>query len=161
MTDREFYQLWISALTPIVSALVSFLIVWITLAYNRGLFYSQKFWERKMEAYADIIRAMADLEYTLEEWDSHFTLSKGLTAADKQKLIRVSQKAATNLKILAGTAPFLITAEAGSLVRKLAYGLDFEDGGGDVVTEIHNGLGAIRKCRESLVPIAAQELNQK
>jgi hypothetical protein len=147
------------AVIPAAIALIGTLLVsWRTNVTTRRHLITAQWWERKASVYTDIIRAFADLEFVLNEWESHFTLGTGFSDDYQAKIGRVRAKAEQNLKILAGTAPFLITKEAGERIRRFCFGLEVNTGTGDPVEEIKRDLESIALCRAFVATVAERDL---
>jgi hypothetical protein len=79
------------ALLPSVVAAV--ITGFVTIRLMPRQFYRQRWWERKAQAYIDIVAAISDLDFCFREWLAHF---EGTTKVSDQYQSEISKKRTTS-----------------------------------------------------------------
>ena len=93
----EFTQGILVALVP--SMIVSIFTAYVTVRLSMRQFYSQRWWEKRAEAYSQIIEHLTFLQFYYGEWISEEMDGKVVSDADKERFLEIISGIATEKKI--------------------------------------------------------------
>jgi len=96
----------------IPALLVSIVSAYITARLSTRGFYSQKWWERKAEAYSSIMQSLVHLEYCYENWIADTIFEKELSNDFKKELGVQYRQAMRALDEATSSGAFIISDKA-------------------------------------------------
>jgi hypothetical protein len=103
----EFLQGLLLALIP--SIIVSVLTAYVTVKLSIRQFYSEKWWEKKAEAYSNIIEQLSYLQYYLERWYSDEIGERLLREEAKAKIWEEYERVELELKKVAAAGAYIVS----------------------------------------------------
>ena len=149
--------------TGIVIAAVS---SWITVQLSLRRFRSERWWERKTEAYQRIIEALHDSKVCADRNFEETISGKEITESERKELNRRAKVAYEEIAKATDIGAFLLSSEAH--VRLLQYLSEsvkaFQEaitGVVDFTHYLHADLAATNTCLEDLIQIAKRDLKAK
>jgi hypothetical protein len=157
---------------PIVANLVPAIIVaviasWVTVQLSLRQFYTEKWWERKADAYAKVIGSLVALNYSLGQlWRAETDEQEVLLRKDQETIWQEYREALTQLEQAATTGNFILSAKATAALSDLIRKLQTESEesnlrGGDTVGFVSECSGAATHCLEALRGEAKADLHVK
>ena len=156
----------------LTSLMVAIVASYFTVKFSLNQFYSQKWWEKKIEAYSDVIEKMSLMLYYFgAKWDSHTRIG-GPSQSFLEKIQEEYFEVYQSLKKSATSVAFIISKEASSELEDLITVLDNleEDWLNKVVEKTLEELEpepfiqqheAVKKSITTIKKIAEQELSKK
>jgi len=154
----EFIQRIIIALIP---AIIIFIVAYKTVKWSLKQFYSEKWWEKKSEAYSHIIEHLSYLQYYFGEWFSEGLDEKKLTDKDKEKLEENYRQARESITKAAATGTFIVSDDTATALEKLSRELEKKDPMGDWVGDIDRCYGLVKECIKKIKEYAKADLLKK
>ena len=130
------------ALVP--ALVVSIVAAYVTVRLSMRQFYSQRWWEKKAEAYSTIIEHLSYLHYYLGEWERELMGLKTLSEGTKKELSESYRKSRESLIKAAATGSYIISDNAAKSLAELLHVLDIQDP--DWYAEIRRHYNAVEKC---------------
>ena len=123
---------WKNILISVSLSLIPAVVVAIlTVRLSLRQFYSQKWWEKKVEAYSNIIKDLKNFHYCISELYDLETGVKQLNDHRLDTLDRNKRKSFENLKLTALEKNFVISKEAAmeldKFIKKTAYDYPEQD----------------------------------
>lgn len=123
---------WKNILVSVLLSLIPAVVVsFITVRLSLRQFYSQKWWEKKVEAYSNIIKDLKDFHYCVSELYDRETGLKQLDDNRLDKLGRTKRKSYETLKLTALEKNFVISKEAAMeldrFIKETAYDYPEQD----------------------------------
>jgi len=145
----------------IVNAVSIFLASWLTVRLALQRFYTQKWWERKAQAYSEIIGSLAKMRICFDKWfDEDIELRKMSPEAGK----RVNEEYASARRVIENAeavGSFIISEEAAKVLRSFLKELQKEDIQGNCLKDRDRHYDELIKCIAELRKIANRELNKR
>jgi hypothetical protein len=131
-------------------------------AYNArlGRFARQRWWERKVRAYADIIEALADLVYYYEEHYDAMLGHQRMSDEFKDRAQEHWKRGYTAIKKATAVGAFLISAEAETALRTMWKEMEKGVPPGDFFILIESEYAAARDCLKTVVEAAKADLKK-
>lgn len=131
----------------------------ITVSLTLRQFYSQKWWERKADAYSSIIEALYhvenDLSTTLDDAFGEINLSE-----DRKKILgEASQKGYAEIYKAQGIGAFVISKEAAQSLTQLRKRLNADNRTVPWEENISKDLSAVKQCLEEFRNLAKRDLH--
>jgi hypothetical protein len=134
-----------SLLTPLVVAVVTAVLT-VQLSFRR--FQSERWWDRKADAYSRIIEALhhlvAHASMTWAEWVENATYSDEY----KKKVLASQEKAFIDLEMVTGVGAYVISDEAAKVLAQLASRPKHENPWDDLDANQSDYAQALAKIRE-------------
>lgn len=152
----EFMQGIFIALIP--GVVVSIITAYVTVQLSMGQFYSQKWWEKKAEAYSNIIEHLSYLQYYFEEWFAEGVHEKDLSSSDKAKLSEGYRQARESIVKAAAVGAFIVSDKTTLALETFLRELEKKDQKGDWVGDIDRCYGSVKECIEKIRKYAETEL---
>jgi translation initiation factor 2 alpha subunit (eIF-2alpha) len=113
----EFTKGILVALIP--ALIVSVVSAYITTRLSIRNFYSQKWWEKKAEAYSRIMQSLVHLKYCYENWMADLVSEKQLSDNFKKELSKQYGEAKRSLEEATSSGAFIISDKAASYLEGL------------------------------------------
>ena len=141
----------------LISAITS--IITVRLALKQ--FYSQKWWERKADAYSTIIEALYHVQNDLGSVFSDAIGEIQLSEERKKILAEDSKKGYAEIYKAEGIGAFVISKEAAQSLTQLRRRFNSEDPSMNWVERINNDFSAVEKCLKEIRYHAKRDLHIK
>lgn len=152
---NEFVQ-GIIALIP--GVVISVITAYVTVQLSMKQFYSQKWWEKKTEAYSNIIEHLSYLQYYFEEWFANGIHEKELSSCDKERLSKGYSQARESIIKAFAIGAFIVSDKTTAALETLLRELEKEDQKGDWVGDINRCYGSVKECIAKIRKHAEKEL---
>jgi len=123
-------------------------------------FEHQSWWEKKSEAYSQIIARLVDLQYCLGRWFDMFVLDKELDSEARQKLVEESRQAREYLTKAAAAGAYIVSGETVAALEELLRELDKRHPY-DVVEEIDMHYASVKKCIAEIREYAEKDMHKR
>lgn len=149
--ELSWQQLIMSLIVAVVSALLT-----VKLAFRQ--FLAERWWERRADGYAAILKALHVMKRTLEHWQEQLHSAKHDDDYGKARSLNY-ETARSQVHEAIDTGCFLLSAEAEELLKALEIDLrraEREDD--DVDSSIQESLDAVQRCLRKLPVIARRNL---
>jgi hypothetical protein len=135
----------------LISGLVSGIVVAVVNArLSETSFVSQRWWERRADAYAGILKCLADIRVALNDFvDAH---QESISAESLQLFLDRSNTAALSLSVVVNQGTFLLSADALTLLHRLQRSMNDVEAGSESLQGfrrlahlLHDGVEGIAK----------------
>ena len=158
----EFTQSIITALIPaIIISGVTALVAYFTIKRSMKHFYSQRWWERKADAYSKIIETLTDLELCYREEIDQLTYEERFTDNDKERLRESFRKAQQSITKDAIIGAYIISDDTAKTLSILLSGLKEEDSKGDWTKDLIKHYELVSKSIEEIKKHSKKDLRVK
>jgi hypothetical protein len=145
----------------IPSVLISILTSILTVKLSLSQFYSQKWWEKKAEAYSNIIESLSHLKYCLDKlFDDEIGVIE-LNESDQNEMFDVIKKAKEHLIKTSNMGAYIISDESTTELKQLIRELNKEDPERNWVQDLDNYSGSVKICISRIRKLAKSELKGK
>ena len=155
----EFTQGIFTALIP--ALIVSIITAYVTVKLSIKQFYSQRWWEKKAEAYSHIIEHLSYLQYYFGEWFNEGVGIKKLGEKDTERLSEGYRKARESITKAAAIGAYIISDDTATALVKLLRELEKEDPRGNWVGDIDRCYGSVKECITKIREYAKVDLLKK
>ncbi|OGP55150.1 MAG: hypothetical protein A2Y65_11140 [Deltaproteobacteria bacterium RBG_13_52_11] len=155
----EFTQGIFTAFIP--ALIVSIITAYVTVKLSMKQFYSERWWEKKAEAYSHIIEHLSYLQYYFGEWFSEGLHEKELTEKHKEKLSEGYRQARESIIKAAAIGAYIVSDDTATVLAKLLRELEKEDPRGDWVGDIDGCYGSVKECITKIREYAKVDLLKK
>jgi ribosomal protein S17E len=143
----------------IPALLVSVISAYLTTRLALNKFYSEKWWEKKAEAYSDILGKLSDMHLCIEKWADEELGTVRWTEKYKEELSRDYSQAKKTVAKAVTMGSFIISEEAATTLTKLEKELnrlDLNNYG-----DLEDARKAITNCIEKLREDAKRNLRKR
>jgi len=155
----EFTQGILTALIP--ALIVSFITAYITVKFSMRQFYSQRWWEKKAEAYSHIIERLSYLQYCFGEWFDEGVGMKELRDKEREKLSEGYDQAREAITKAAAIGTYIVSDETATALAKLLSELEKSVSYQDWISDIDKAYGLIKECIIKIREYAKADLLNK
>jgi len=145
----------------LIGAGVSGITAWITVKLALRRFYTEKWWERKAQAYSEIIGSLAKMRVCFDKWEEELFEHKK-TSPEARK--RVSEEYASAKRVIenaVAAGSFIVSEEAAQVLGSFLKELQKEDIRGNWPKDFDRHHGEVIKCIARLREIAKRELSKR
>ena len=156
---NEFTQGILTALIP--SVVVSFFTAWLTVKFSMGQFCSQRWWERKAEAYSHIIEELSYLQYCLGEWFDASLEGRKFSDEKKVALSEGFRRAEESITKAVAMGTYIISKNSVETLKQLLKELAIRNSDGDWMGDMDNHYGAVKECIENIREYAKKDLEHR
>lgn len=159
----EFTQgIFIALIPSIIIAIIAIIAPFVTVKLSLKLFYSEKWWEKKAEAYSHIVEHLSYLQYYFGEWWlSEGLHEKKLTDTHKEKLEENYRQARESITKAAAIGTFIVSDDTATALVKLLRELEKQDPMGNWVSDIDRCYGLVEECIKKIREYAKADLLKK
>jgi hypothetical protein len=151
----------INIIMVIVNAISIFLASWLTVRLALQRFYTQKWWERKAQAYSEIIGSLAKMRICFDKWEDEQLRYKEIRAEARKKVNEEYANAEKVIVIAEAEGSFIISEEAAEVLSLFLKELQKEDIQGNWLNDLDRHHGEVIKCIAGLREIAKRELSKR
>ena len=114
-------------LTIVSGILIAAVTSWISVRLAIRQFYSQKWWERKADAYASIVEALYHVKHNLETEMSAEEFGAQLSAETKEEIKRKYKESFQQINRAEGMGAFIISKRSSEILTQLRRDRDEHD----------------------------------
>jgi len=123
-------------------------------------FKNEKWWERKADAYVDLIEALHDMKWFIKEhWGAEFE-GKSLPEEYKEEIWSKYKLGKEKIWRVAETSSFIVSPEVSIVIHSLVKALS-KNNAESYFEDLDEQLGAIDICIDKVKNIAKKELSIK
>lgn len=151
----------VAVIPALIIAGVTALVAYFTITRSMRQFYSQRWWERKADAYSKIIETLTDFEHCYIEEIDQLTYEERFTVNDKKRLRESFREAQESIRKAAIIGAYIISDDTAKTLSNLLYGLQKEDPKGDWSKDLINHHELVRKSIEEIKRHAKKDLRIK
>ena len=155
----EFTQGIFTALIPAI--IIAIIAPYLTVKLSMKQFYSEKWWEKKAEAYSQIIEHLSYLQYYFGEWLNEGVGIRNLGGKDTERLSEGYRKARESIAKAAAIGAYIISDDTATALVKLLRELEKEDPRGNWVGDIDRCHGSVKECITKIREYAKVDLLKK
>jgi len=153
---NEFTQGILAALLPALS--VSILTSYVTVKLSMKQFYSQKWWEKKAEAYSNIIEQLSYLQYYFGEWLDEGVGMKELSDEDRKRLKQGYGQAKEYITKAAAIGAYIVSNNTAKTLEEIVRSLEQNTHGEDWVSDINTKYGLVEKSITKIREFAKKDM---
>lgn len=152
----------ISVIVDIVrSAIIIIATSWITVRLALRRFYTEKWWERKAQAYSEIIGSLAKMRICFDKWEDEELRYKEIRAEARKKVNEEYTNAKRVIEDTVAVGSFIVSEEAVEILSLFLKELQKEDIQGNLLNDLDRHHGEVIKCIARLREIAKRELSKR
>jgi hypothetical protein len=152
----------ISVIVDIIrSAIIIVVASWITVRLALRRFYTEKWWERKAQAYSEIIGSLARMRICFDRWWEELSEHKKISDEQRKKLNKEYRVTRGVLENASAVGSFIISEEAAKVLGSFLKELQKEDIQGNWLNDLDGHHGEVIKCIARLREIAKRELSKR
>ena len=155
----EFLQGIFIALIP--GVIVSIITAYVTVQLSMKQFYSQRWWEKKAEAYSHIIEHLSYLQFYFGEWFNEGANIRELGDRDKERLLEGYRQARESIAKAAAIGAYIVSEDTVSALAKLLGEIEEEDPKGNWVGDMDRCYGLVKECIAKVKEYARVDLLKK
>lgn len=131
----------------VTALIVSIVTAWLTVRLSMKQFYSQRWWERKAEAYSRIVEHLSYLDYffdqLLRQGVGGFDWYDPMKEGDKQWLLKAYREGREAIAKAVGAGAYIVSDDTASTLRSLLRQL--------ITVDLRrNRFADIKSCRDSV-----------
>lgn len=145
----------------LIGAGVSGITAWITVKLALRRFYTEKWWERKAQAYSETIGSLAKMRVCFDKWYETCFLHKDISAETSKKVNEEYASAKRVIENAVAAGSFIVSEEAAQVLGSFLKELQKEDIGGNWPEDLDRHHGEVIKCIARLREIAKRELSKR
>jgi len=126
--------------------LVSIITAYVTVRMSLKQFYSQRWWDKKAEAYSQILEHLSYLRYYYEEWSNEFQFDNTMDTDQRKRLSEGYIRAKESITKASAIGEFIVsetTTKALSELLSELFKLRFED---DPFKSVDKSYEAVTEC---------------
>lgn len=146
------------ALVP--ALLVSILTAYMTVRFSLRQFYSQKWWEKKAEAYSHIMEHLSYMQYHLDEWRADYICEKNLSDDTKKRFAQEYIVSKESVMRAAALGAYIVSENVANALVELLSELN-KSNLNDYLGTIEQHLNAIEKCIVTIREDTKTDLHKK
>ncbi len=145
----------------IKSAIIIVVASWITVKLALRRFYTEKWWERKAQAYSEIIGSLAKMRICFDKWEDEQLRYKEIRAEARKKVNEEYANAERVIVNAEAEGSFIISEEAAEVLSLFLKELQKKDIQGNWLNDLDRHQGEVIKCIVKLREIAKRELSKR
>jgi hypothetical protein len=152
----DFFQGVLAGALPALA--VSLLTAYVTVRLALKQFYAQRWWDKRAEAYSDLLRELGALSYTFgEQWDDALWI-KRLSDEERVKLSNRYKDAREKLISASAGDSYALSADTEAEIAALLKELSKNDASGNWAVDIDRWHGAVNTSLGRIREHARSEL---
>ena len=145
----------------LIGAVVAVITAWITVKLALRRFYTEKWWERKAQAYSETIGSLAKMRICFDKWEEELFEHKYVSPETRRKANEEYVSAKRVIENAVAVGSFIVSEEAAQVLGSFFKELQKEDIQGDWLNDLDRHHGEVIKCIASLREIANRELKKR
>jgi hypothetical protein len=142
----------------VIQAGIAFASAYLAAYIATRKFRSEKWWERKANAYCELVDSLHQMSWYAEEFFEDRVGRKLISDIDLTEYGKQYRLARRNVAKISDTSAFLISSKAGDAVRLLIQKLEAASGDDDWTRRALDEGDAIRECLGAVKALASQDL---
>jgi hypothetical protein len=123
-------------------------------------FYTEKWWEKKDEAYSHIIEQLARLRYYYGRWLDSLETGRDFTDEERKRLGKEHNQAKEEIERAAAAGAYAISDEASSALEEFLRALD-RAYSPDFYAQVDQEYGLTKQCIATIRECASADLQEK
>jgi len=144
-------------LPPLISIFAAFMAAKLSISQ----FYSQRIWEKRVEAYSHILEHLSYLQYCFSRLiDDAVDINK-LGGKDKGRLSGGYKKAMESLAKATAIGAFIVSEDTAAALEKLSHELEEKDPEGDYAGDYERYHGSVKACIRKIRGCGKEDLFKK
>ena len=147
----ELVQGILIALIPALA--VAIITSYVTVRLSIRQFYSQRWWDKKAEAYSQIMEHLSYLHYYFEAWYDEIEADITISQERKQELSKGYRQSRESITKAAAIGSYIVSDTTITALRSLLHKFTKSDLEGDLAAVVKNNYEAIIEC----MPIVREE----
>ena len=140
---------------------VSGITAWITVKLALRRFYTKKWWERREQAYFEIIGSLAKMRICYDKWEDEQLRYKEIRAEARKKINEEYANAKRVIENAVAVGSFIVSEEAAQVLGSFLKELQKKDIQGNWPNDLDRHHSEVIRCIASLTEIANRELNKR
>ncbi len=145
----------------IPALIVSIITAYITVKLSIKQFYSQRWWEKKAEAYSRIIEHLSYLQYYFGEWLNEIFGTKEMGEKDNERLSEGYRQAKESITKASAIGAYIVSDDTAVALEKLLRELDKENPSGNWMDDIERCYDSAKECIANIRENAKVDLQKK
>ena len=145
----------------LIGAGVSGITAWITVKLTLRRFYTEKWWERKAQAYSETIGSLAKMRVCFDKWEEELFGHKDMSPETRKKVNEEYASAKRVIENAVAAGSFIVSEEAAQILGSFLKELQKEDIRGNGPKDFDRYHGEVIKCITRLREIAKRELSKR
>jgi len=154
-----------SVISVILEVIKSLLIVvaasWVTVRFSLRRFYTEKWWERKAQAYSKVIGSLARMRMYFDRWMEELIEHRVMSGEEKEKFEKEYRLAREVIKNAVAVGSFILSEEAAHILEAFLKQLEEEHIRHDWLKDIERHYGQATECIIRLREIAKKDLRKR
>ena len=134
---------------------------WITVKLALRRFYTEKWWERKAQAYSEIIGSLAKMRVCFDKWKERFFEHKDMSPETIKKVNEEYASAKRVIESAVAAGSFIVSEETAQVLGSFLKELQKEDIRGNWPNDLDRHHGEVIECIARLREIAKRELSKR
>lgn len=134
-------------------------VAWLGVRWALGRYKSEKTWERRFAAFADILATLSEIQRVLDEWQEAEAIDRMLPGEKGRTLRADYDLALKSIAIAQGQAGIILPEEVGAILRRVPTDLSNAEYKAKTPFESYDARwGVVRDAMDRIKVIAKQEL---
>lgn len=154
-----FTQGVVTALIP--ALVVSIITAYVTVRLSLKQFYSERWWEKKAEAYSRIMEHLSSLQYCLREWFGESLHEKELTDDVKRQLNETYRQAEEAIRKTAGIGAYIVSDGTANALQELLREFQKKDPSGNWLRDMDRHQYAVTESMARIREYAKADLRKR
>lgn len=151
-----------SLILDIIKALlIGAVVSWITVRLALRRFYTEKWWERKAQAYSEIIGSLAKMRICFDKWENEELRYKEIRVEARKKVNEEYTNAKRVIEDTVAVGSFIVSEKAAEVLSLFLKELQKEDIQGNWPNDFGRHHSEVIKCIARLREIAKRELSKR
>ena len=151
-----------SAYLPAILSLVG-AVIGASLSYWLAIrrFRSERWWERKYQAYSDVLEALNDMRARLDTFYDAYIEKREVPKQEAQSLLTAYRDGMRNIEKQRAIGGLVLGDKVVDELRKFEQAMAKASGGGDQFEYLDGSLGAVNECISKVISLGREHLYAK
>jgi len=134
---------------------------WITVKLALRRFYTEKWWERKAQAYSETIGSLAKMRVCFDKWEEELFGHKDMSPETRKKVNEEYANVKRVVENAVAAGSFIVSEEAAQVLGSFLKELQKEDIQGNWLNDLDRHHSEVIRCIARLGEIAERELSKR
>ncbi len=149
-------QIYKELISLVPSMVIAIITAYVTVRLSLKQFYSQKWWEKKAEAYTNVIESLAIMQHYMGLWFDELITYKRSDEEVNRRFAADYQKHCDYIIKISTQGAFIISNEVANELEMLIKELNKDEQ--DLIADYDNTFSAIKKSIEKIRSLAKKDL---